>query len=92
MRITQLLRMVLLVLSSCSIKRDVTSDDECRGYHDFTGGTNGFGVGSTVVGIHKTSIVEKAILIANDTKTKALVVPKAKIVSFFNYARIRLLV
>lgn len=48
----------------------------------FTGGTNGFGEGSTVVGaMHKTSIVEKAILIANDTKTKALVVPKAKIVS-----------
>ena len=48
----------------------------------FTGGTNGFGVGSTVVGaMHKTSIVEKAVLIANDTKTKALVVPKAKIVS-----------
>ncbi len=48
----------------------------------FTDGTNGFGEGSTVVGaMHKTSIVEKPILIANDTKTKALVVPKAKIVS-----------
>lgn len=48
----------------------------------FTGGTNGFGTGSTVVGaMHRTAVVEKAILIANDTKTKALVVPKAKIVS-----------
>lgn len=48
----------------------------------FTDGTNGFGTGSTVVGaMHKPSIVEKAIMIANDTKTKALVVPKAKIVS-----------
>ena len=48
----------------------------------FVDGSNGFGTESTVVGtMHKTTIVEKPILIANDTKTKALVVPKAKIAS-----------
>ena len=45
-----------------------------------TGGT--FAVGSTVTGaMHKSTIVEKPIMIVNDTKNRALVVPKAKIVS-----------
>lgn len=45
-----------------------------------TGGA--FAVGSTITGaMHKSTIVEKPIMIVNDTKNRALVVPKAKIVS-----------
>ena len=36
----------------------------------FTGGTNGFGVGSTVVGAMHNSLVEKAILIATILRLK----------------------
>lgn len=45
-------------------------------------GDNGFGVGATVVGtMHRTTVTERPIMIVNDTKTRALVVPKTKIVS-----------
>lgn len=45
-----------------------------------SGGT--FAVGSTITGaMHKSTIVEKPIMIVNETKNRALVVPKAKIVS-----------
>ena len=41
-----------------------------------------FAVGSTVTGaMHTSTIVEKPIMIVNETKNRALVVPKAKIVS-----------
>jgi hypothetical protein len=41
-----------------------------------------FAVGSTVTGaMHKSTVVEKPIMIVNETKNRAIVVPKAKIVS-----------
>lgn len=45
-------------------------------------GTNGFSASSTVSGVmHKSTISERPIMIVNDTKTRALVVPKAKIIT-----------
>ena len=47
----------------------------------FTAG-GAFAVDSTITGaMHKSTIVEKPIMIVNETKNRALVVPKAKIVS-----------
>ena len=47
----------------------------------FTTG-DAFAVGSTITGaMHKSTIVENPIMIVNETKNRALVVPKAKIVS-----------
>lgn len=44
--------------------------------------TNGFSASSTVSGVmHKSTVSERPIMIVNDTKTRALVVPKAKIVT-----------
>ena len=41
-----------------------------------------FAVGSTITGaMHRSTIVEQPIMIVNETKNRALVVPKAKIVS-----------
>lgn len=43
-------------------------------------GSDAFATDSVVIGaMHRTTVTEKPILIANDTKTKALLVPKAKI-------------
>ena len=45
-------------------------------------GTNGFSASSTVSGVmHKSTVSERPIMIVNDTKTRALVVPKAKIIT-----------
>lgn len=45
-------------------------------------GTNGFSASSTVSGVmHKSTVSERPIMIVNDTKTRALVVPKGKIVT-----------
>lgn len=47
----------------------------------FTTG-DAFAVGSTITGaMHKSTVVEKPIMIVNETKNRAIVVPKAKIVS-----------
>ena len=44
--------------------------------------SDAFAVGSTITGaMHKSTIVEKPIMIVNDTKDRALVVPRARIVS-----------
>jgi len=44
--------------------------------------TNAFAIGSTITGaMHQSTVVERPIMIVNDTKTRALVVPKGKLVS-----------
>lgn len=49
---------------------------------DTFAGTNGFSASSTVSGVmHKSTVSERPIMIVNDTKTRALVVPKAKIIT-----------
>lgn len=46
--------------------------------------TNAFAIGSTITGsMHQSTVVEKPIMIVNDMKTRAIVVPKAKLVSSF---------
>lgn len=45
-------------------------------------GDNGFSESSTVSGVmHRSTVSERPIMIVNDTKTRALVVPKAKIIT-----------